>query len=730
MTTIPKSAFGRGISFWIASGPRLRRLRRRGISYAVLSLLAFSAGTVLVLAEWQREVDETHDTDEHLRKIVTAQHIGRRQGHQIGVVSLLLADANQAGTQELTRTELDRPWSSIVRSFAAFHKADDVEKLTIVPAGDGALLTANPDNAVNWDAYYRQVRPYRIDRDDLHAPLAAMDPVHTIDGFTLGPAGKVASWTHQQEASELGDLLSFLPSTAVFEHWTSTTTPKPPGIEWSARCDAKDPKSRVFPCPHGRALRALSAMSQGLAEQPDLVQAYFIGPNGDVALWGRNPKAPQTIWREPLMPYHSGSYIMHFLQRPRFVNEDAVVITPAYFDFLGVGLVRTLCTPFHGSWDATDKDWPLHGTPATPLPTDEVLQAGPKLEGLLCLDVQVPVIDKRAPYAHIINGESVPDPIVGIPGDGPLRRPIDLNTPLFDVSYYCQRGESTLEYDKGDRTCGARDALAKVSESELQLISKAVGAGFERGGLLDATVDLPEEKRGAAASLLGIVPGTADRVVVLLRPRVPGPRSAPLVAAAFAFALATLTAMRATGLGQMVRSRLTLLELLRSVPAGVAMLNSKGEILFGNDRAEELLGVPLPTYWDEDEDVVLAPQVFARFVDKRHTVQLFGWTEDGSRATGPANIRSSLFWDTLLPNLRKRGRPYRYLAHLARDRRGDPATGLLGQTLDVRGTPVLRSNTPRSIASVVMGQVPADDWFALGVFDIAPEASSTPPPET
>lgn len=706
------------------AGPRLRRLERRGLLWAMLSLFFFSAGTTIVTREWQREIHTGKDVERYLRTVVRAEHTSRRNETELGKLALLLANANQVGKSELPLAEVPDPWRQVLRTIASKASSPPETSPELEPCGGDARLTAGGwgipgRNAAHWAAMHR---PYRLDRPDLPRPLYALDPVGHVDGFALGPAGCIRGIENQ-------GVSTFIPSPVMAGRWRASshlfaslhTVRSPtvsavravspvaattwtiatseflsPQVTWLATATTCDsPALRDAPvCALASAAETLDAKATQWSNNPALAQVYFIASDGSLAVWNRSAFTRGNMWREPLHGFGVGSYVTHFTQRPSFVNRGSALITPAYIDYLGVGMVRTVCTPVHAP-----------GRPRQD-PSAPMGQTG--FLGVACLDVTVPVQ---------LADDQIRGPATAVPDR--VSEPVDLDNPLFQAELFCESNGNVFAYAPGRGTCSVSRERAPISTEEATLIVAAVQGAFDRGGVPDEPANEEPENLGAAAVLLHKVDRSDQRVVALLRPRLIEPDTPVLLLGFVCMALAFLFAVIAAVRGQRERNRLTTLEILRSLPVGVAMMDEKQHIIFGNDRAEELLGAPLPTFWDDDFsggiDKEIGSQRFDRWVIREgrdSKVQVCAWTREGllqqpNKGDPHAVMRPDEFYDERAPALRSRGRPYAYLAWV----RG---SGRKPVKMLIRGTPILRDTS--SWWSRILGG-PVQRWYALGVFD-------------
>lgn len=658
----------------------LRRLERRGVLWALCSIFAFTLGTTLLSHEWYRELDGADNVSRYLRDVVRAEHQPIRETGEYGTTALLLARSNLVGSRDIPFASIAQSWRDPLDIVARGIEDGEETQYNFDPCGNGALLALDRRSWLK-----RQYRQFPIAATQ---GLDALDPANSIDGFTLGPAACLAGLS--------AEMVAYLPSPVASSHrLTSVATDQ---YALPVVCDPRrDPQPA--PCAVGHAINSMGRNSQLWSYDQRIAQVFFIAADGSLALWSRSGPGNEGMWREPLVQFASAGYFRHIAKRARFVNRGMAVVTPVYIDFIGMGLVRTVCRA-------------VYDESSLYVAVDPAL--GNRFLGIVCIDIALPII---------VNKKELTGLSVGLPGD-PITDAVELDNPLFEISVYCESAGKIFEYSSGDNSCSAGKKPAELELDEKHLIARVLRSPFSRGGDVDEPVFEPLSRRGAAAVNLRLLPGSQEHIVALLRPSPIRLASMPIAFGFLAMFLALLFALLASRRGQVERSRLTTLELLRSIPMGVAMIDKHQKIVFGNDRAEELLGVPLPTDWHDSENI--ADQRFDRFIRKarqgvHQKVVVLPWGADGrlnsETAVRGAGDRSPYdttdFYREEAPKLRGRGRPYAYVAWLRPG--GDSALGRNSEDIQVlvRGTPVLHN----AKVSVLPFRDRSDDWFALGVFD-------------
>lgn len=303
-------------------------------------------------------------------------------------------------------------------------------------------------------------------------------------------------------------------------------------------------------------------------DKVNVQQTYFITPEGLFSLRSRNSKTLDVVYRSPLYDWDSASYFEAFLD-PKENREE--VTTLVYLDLAGLGLVRTHCRLVRG--------------PGNP---------GRKL-GVLCIDENVSSdqlgLENAASrglfsFVEFSVDVSETDAIVEVT---PLRSMVQANGQgtLADVAATKFGGEHPSLQQQIEEML-----LGKSASSFSSTVIPVPLSGYESA---DPYGDVQKWGSDHHYAHLVMVGRSDERLhFILVAPS--SPEESLLALSVILIALGVLTTLSFTALVRAASSRAERSHegaLLRNLQVGVLELSDLSRIKFANDRAEELLGVPL-----------------------------------------------------------------------------------------------------------------------------------------
>jgi PAS domain-containing protein len=295
-------------------------------------------------------------------------------------------------------------------------------------------------------------------------------------------------------------------------------------------------------------------------------QAFYISSEGLVRMWSLRPKSPIEFNDEmsAIRRWNAGGLYRRFFEG----SKEVVETSRAYIDQARLGIVATVCTG---------------------------VKLGHRPLAVVCGDFQVgsmASISSEAPG----NGEAEPSagPVRELAQDhlllagaaelslvnGRVQLAIDKDGTLFDGSAGWSKGDRQRVADGLEQQLSASSAGSGNLKSMLTTVNKLIEPNS-----LETVYMLP----------LQLIEGASDKWRVLfLRALFPDPFPTAFVLAAGLFGICLMLA--AQGVGQrLTRDQLRRDDaILRHLQAGVVQSNERGFLEYGNDRAEEILGVALP----------------------------------------------------------------------------------------------------------------------------------------
>ncbi len=286
---------------------RLAVLLRRGLLPGLASIVCFGFALALGVGEWARSVTATRELEAFLGTVLNAEHEGRRDEPRSGRTALLLAQANQGSTHDVSLDLLSKqdPLRVVVDQWNKLKEHTDL--IDVEPCGNGANVLAawagEPDNSLNF-----ATRPYEIDAQlargvaaELEVRRLAFDPVRSVDGFARGPAICL-----KKSSNSFPRVYASLPAGSLED-------------ESVAGSDTSWPDLEKIGGDHAKALyRAATALNKlDLDSSKGQVQAFFVGASGGLAILAPRPEATARLWEYPSRRYDAAAYVEHFLVRPR-----------------------------------------------------------------------------------------------------------------------------------------------------------------------------------------------------------------------------------------------------------------------------------------------------------------------------------------------------------------------------------------------------------------------------
>jgi PAS domain-containing protein len=406
------------------------------------------------------------------------------------------------------------------------------------------------------------------------------------------------------------------------------------------------------------------------------VQAYVISLDDVLRIWSRPRSTLGTIARfPPLRRWASEEYVSVFTHLPKLDEY----LSPPYIDFGGHGVVRTWCHPLETG-----------------------AEKAARLTGVFCVDYTVPLatlrdywrtsallVDINYVRLAIAPDRIAPDAICVSPQWPPdcgLAPSSNLEAARSGIKELLARERSTYG-DPGE----AYDALARAT-SAVQLEGHDFAGSNVRTAFLVPLGRYDVADPRAPADAPRAKPVTEDSeylYAVLVRPN---PSLPPLV---FPFAIAAVIAGLLFVLvvlvgGRQIRALEEIDEqvtLLRALQVGVIVVSENDFIAEANDRAEEVLGVPLPKIGAAAQEANLSTR-FDQLI-RRYIVE-----EEAGGELLPVK------YSRVIPRRRRAGEASEYYAKLATGARE-------GHWINVAGSPMITQGSGTRDGTRTFGVVDA-----------------------
>ena len=315
------------------------------------------------------------------------------------------------------------------------------------------------------------------------------------------------------------------------------------------------------------------------------VQAYFISPDSAIRIWTTD--VPSNALFNPTRLWAGASYFHQFYDD----KGSSERWTPAYLDFGGYGVVKTMCSAL---------DLPTPGTGGSESDSTASAKGSSgrqELVGVICTDIQLPAdsvaaaID-RSPFLEVYDAKFRSDSagasltIQRVSKPNPLRPAgVDLIDELR-AELLRLRGVGRLA---PNRMTPLRIASSSDAAPVAYMLPMSSGPEHVRRGLI-AVPQIPGIPVG-----IKIAWGLAVGLLLLF-------------VAFFVTALGRASRVRDFGLR---------MALLRNLPVGFLETDWSENIVLANDRAEEILGVELPKTKDANRGPIFSDLIRDQVVHAR-----------------------------------------------------------------------------------------------------------------